>query len=111
MDPKFSEPYEQEYPDAAFDERYIPLAEACHMFPNGRVSRASLERWWRTGVRGAVLQTYLVGHRRYTTLASIKQFIEDQQVDHSNTSGSVQDSRREGEINKAEANVRRQLGQ
>ena len=73
-------PCEHNAQHEGFAERYISMADACQMFPNGRVSRASLERWWRTGVRGAVLQTYVIGYRRYTTLSAIRKFIDDQQV-------------------------------
>ena len=61
------------------EKTYFSLEEARDLFPNGKVSRASLERWWRFGVRGVVLKTYMIGCRRYTTLAAIQEFIEAQQ--------------------------------
>jgi len=42
-------------------------------------SRATAERWVRTGVRGIRLKTVTVGGRRYTTENAIRAFLADQQ--------------------------------
>ena len=55
-------------------ENMISLVEAARSLP-GRPHASSLYRWCRKGVRGVKLQTWLVGGRRYTTIAALEQFI------------------------------------
>jgi len=60
------------------DETLIPISEACHKFPVP-ISRAKIERLWRTGARGARLETMLIGNRRYTSKEAIRRFLENSQ--------------------------------
>ena len=101
---------DREQTGRVFGKRYIPISEACTAFPHGKVSRASLERWWRHGVRGAVLQTYVIGHRRFTTLRDIREFIAAQQSPMIPVScESSTSTRRQREILAAEEKVRKTL--
>lgn len=92
-----------------FHKPFISLSEACKLFPNGRVSRSSLERWWRKGVRGAVLKTYLIGSRRYTTKGDIEMFVESQQPDTDERQPECKSSQREKLIHDAEERMRRRF--
>jgi hypothetical protein len=40
-----------------------------------RISRATVVRWHRVGVRGRILPTVLVGGRRFVSLAALREFI------------------------------------
>lgn len=60
------------------DETLVSLADACKKFPVP-MSRASLERFWRYGMRGVRLRTVRIGSRRFTSLEEIRRFIEQTQ--------------------------------
>ncbi len=55
-------------------EESIRLGDASKHIP-GRPSHRTVWRWAGRGVRGATLETYLVGGRRYTSLAAIARFL------------------------------------
>lgn len=56
-------------------EHLLTLAEACRRMP-GRPSICSLWRWYRHGVRGAKLETVVIGGRRYTSIEALERFAE-----------------------------------
>lgn len=62
------------YPELA-EENLVPLARAGELFPI-RVSASTIQRYWRDGVRGNRLQTYLIGGRRFTSLEQVRLFVE-----------------------------------
>ena len=53
----------------------ISLREAAQQAPVPP-HQSTLDRWWRRGVRGVRLETFLVGGRRFTTRAAMLRFIE-----------------------------------
>ncbi len=58
------------------DASLISFAEAAKYLPAGRrPSYSTWWRWFRKGVRGIRLKTYLVGGRRYTTVDDIRTFV------------------------------------
>jgi hypothetical protein len=59
------------------DESLLSLAAACKEFPM-KCSRSTLERWVRRGSRGTILETVLIGGKRYTSRESIDRFIHGQ---------------------------------
>jgi len=63
-------------------EELIPFQQAGHRIP-GRPSIAALHRWRLNGVRGARLETLLVGGKRFTSAEAIRRFIESQNRDGS----------------------------
>lgn len=69
-------------------------------------SRAAMRRWITSGVKGAVLESLLVGGRRHTSIEAIQRFI-------SATSGEVKvvtTARRRREIEAAKEEARRVFG-
>ena len=56
----------------------LNLTKATKRFPVP-TSKATVERWIRSGVRGVQLETVLVGNRRYTTDMAIQRFLIGQQ--------------------------------
>ena len=64
----------REYPELQ-DETLVSLAEACNRFPVP-VSRPTVERLWRHGQRGVVLETIFLIGRRYTSLEAIRRYVE-----------------------------------
>ncbi|HEY4260064.1 MAG TPA: DUF1580 domain-containing protein [Schlesneria sp.] len=50
-------------------------------FPGEPVSKSTLRRWKEFGVRGAKIETTLIGSRRYTSKEAILRFVEAQQPD------------------------------
>jgi hypothetical protein len=55
------------------DDDLIPLTEACKKF-RPPISRPTIERYIRVGVRDVVLRTVLMGGNRCTTASEIKRF-------------------------------------
>jgi hypothetical protein len=55
-------------------ESLVPLPDAGAHFPS-HPHRNTLARWARSGVRGALLETMVIGSRRYTTREAINRFI------------------------------------
>jgi hypothetical protein len=59
------------------DETYRPLSRALNMaLPDRRPSAATAWRWYRHGIKGVRLETWLAGGRRVTSVAAIFRFIE-----------------------------------
>lgn len=59
------------------NEELIPFETAGLHIP-GRPDRSTCYRWWLKGVRGAKLETLLIGNKRYTSREAIDRFIADQ---------------------------------
>jgi len=55
---------------------FLSLCQAAKIMP-GRPSIVSLWRWSTVGVRGAKLETWYCGGRRFTTKNAIAAFIQD----------------------------------
>jgi hypothetical protein len=55
-------------------ETVIPITEASPHFP-GKPHIATIWRWSLRGVRGAFLETLVVGGRRFTSVEAIERFI------------------------------------
>ena len=55
-------------------ETLIPIAEAARHIP-GRPHRGTVWRWLQSGVRGVVLESVLIGGRRYTSTEAIRRFL------------------------------------
>ena len=56
----------------------LTMSEAAKRWPT-KISRASLERYIRSGIRGAYLETLLLAGRRMTSEAAIRRFLIAQQ--------------------------------
>jgi hypothetical protein len=56
------------------DETLVTLTEAAKSLP-GRPHVSTLYRWMTRGVRGAKLETWLIGGSRYTSQEAIDRFI------------------------------------
>ena len=60
------------------EDDLITFNEAAAALPeHSRPSLATWWRWWRHGVRGVKLRTWLCGGRRYTTRGAVRQFITE----------------------------------
>ena len=58
-------------------ETVVSLAEACKCFPV-KCSRSTLERFLRRGAKGVLLESVLIGGRRFTSKEAIDRFIRCQ---------------------------------
>jgi len=56
----------------------LTLVEAAKLWPY-KISRATLERYLRSGVRGIYLETILLAGRRLTSEAAVRRFLIAQQ--------------------------------
>ena len=60
------------------NEELLAVLDVCHWLGDrtgkGR-ARATVYRWMRTGVRGVVLESCLVGGRRYTSVEALDRFV------------------------------------
>lgn len=65
------------------NEKLIPFQKAPEHIPGGRKSICCLHRWRLNGVRGAKLETLLVGGTRFTSVEAIARFIAAQNVSES----------------------------
>ena len=54
-------------------EELLPLTEAPNSIP-GRPAGSTMQRWRRRGVRGVLLETCLIGGRRFTSREAIERF-------------------------------------
>ena len=63
---------------ALLEEDLVPATKACEYFPGKKRSRASVERYFRKGIRGTVLESVLICGKRYTSLEAIDRFIRGQ---------------------------------
>lgn len=59
-------------------EDLIQFGEAARCFPGKPVAIQTLHRWRLHGVRGAKLETILIGGLRYTSKQAIDRFVEAQ---------------------------------
>jgi hypothetical protein len=59
------------------DETLVSRTEACKEFPV-TCSLSAIERWWRKGSRGVVLESVLICGKRYTSKEAIARFIRGQ---------------------------------
>ncbi len=57
------------------NETVIPISESPKHFP-GRPNISSIYRWFGKGVRGAKLETFVAGAKRFTSTEAIGRFIE-----------------------------------
>lgn len=89
-------------------ENLIPFQLATKHIPGRRVSLQTLHRWRLVGVRGAILDTCLIGVTRYTSTEAINRFITEQ-----NTPGTVGTTEQieAATRNPTSAKVRKQLEQ
>jgi len=90
-------------------ERCIPIGEAPKHIP-GRPSLASVYRWMTNGVRGARLETIVVGGQRFTSIEAIQRFIERTTANSPGASAPVPrptSRQREAAIRKAERELER----
>ena len=55
-------------------DRLLSFREAAAMLPGGGVNLSTLHRWRQKGVRGHVLQTVMVGGRRFIPLKFLEEF-------------------------------------
>ena len=52
-------------------KKLVPMTHAGKLVPPDGVNRSTMERWWRIGINGVKLETYLVGGKRFITPASL----------------------------------------
>jgi hypothetical protein len=57
-------------------ETVIPINQAPKHYPYGRLNLSTVYRHFRRGCRGARLETFVAGGRRYTTIEAIARFVE-----------------------------------
>lgn len=58
-------------------EESVPLNQAARYLPgNIRPSYSTWWRWWRHGVRGIRLKTWLIGGQRHTSAVAIAEWID-----------------------------------
>lgn len=69
--------------DTTFEE-LIPFQQASRRIP-GNPSLAALHRWRLSGVRGAKLETLLIGGKRFTSAEAIARMIAAQNRDQQPT--------------------------
>ncbi len=74
-------------------EDLIPFQKASHVIP-GNPSVCALHRWRLSGVRGAKLETLLVGGKRFTSSEAIARFIAAQNADQQPTPAFTAKQRR-----------------
>lgn len=75
-------------------ETLIPFQQARNEFPGRkRVGNATLHRWRLQGVRGAVLETLVVGGQRFTSREAIRRFVEAQNQPQAADSGITAEQR------------------
>ena len=63
--------------EAVLNETLIGLGEACKCFPMP-CSRPTLERFLRRGSKGVLLESVLIGGRRFTSKEAIDRFVRTQ---------------------------------
>ncbi len=57
-------------------ETVVPINQAPKHYPYGRPNHSTVHRHFRRGCRGARLETFVAGGRRYTTIEAIRRFVE-----------------------------------
>ncbi len=86
-------------------ETVIPISQAPKYYPYGRPNLSTVYRHFRSGCRGARLESFVAGGRRFTTVEAIGRFVE--RTTANSAGATLQPSRatsrqREAEIRKAE---------
>lgn len=90
-------------------ERCISINEAPKHFP-GRPNVSSIYRWFGKGIRGARLETIVVGGQRFTSIEAIQRFIRATTANSPGASAPVPrptSRQREAAIRKAERELER----
>ena len=77
-------------------EEPIPF-ETCGQLIPGRPARCTTFRWTLKGVRGVKLETYVCGHKRFTTREAIARFIRAQNASDSAPNITPSQRRRQAE--------------
>lgn len=57
------------------DETPIPIGDVSKYVTDRRISTSTTARWMTRGVRGVVLESFLIGGRRYTTREAFDRFL------------------------------------
>jgi hypothetical protein len=57
-------------------ETVVPINQAPKHYPYGRPNLSTVYRHFGRGCRGARLETFVAGGRRYTTVEAIRRFVE-----------------------------------
>jgi hypothetical protein len=86
-------------------ETVIPINQAPKYYPYGRPNLSTVYRHFGRGCRGARLETFVAGGRRYTTIESIARFVERTTANSSGASlpqSGPTSRQREAEIRSAE---------
>ena len=86
-------------------ETVIPIKQAPKYYPYGRPSLPTVYRHFGKGSRGARLETFVAGGRRYTTIEAIRRFVERTTANSPGASvlpHQPTSHQREAEIRKAE---------
>lgn len=89
-------------------ERCISINDAPKYFP-GRPNVSSIYRWLGKGIRGARLETIVVGGQRFTSVEAIQRFIERTTANSPGASAPVPrptSRQREAAIRRAERELR-----
>ena len=58
------------------DERMMRVPDAVFAVTGVRPSPSKCWRWYQQGIKGVVLETWLVGGSRMTTMQAVREFIE-----------------------------------
>lgn len=58
------------------DEEFLFLADAVFQVTGQRRHLSTCIRWATQGVRGIKLRSWVIGSRRFTTLAAVREFVE-----------------------------------
>jgi hypothetical protein len=91
----------------SLDETLVTLAQAAKRLP-GRPHVSTLWRWARRGVRGIVLETYVVAGRRFTSTEALERFASATTAAANGVSPPMRTpARREREIKNAERELAR----
>ena len=88
-------------------ENIITLAEACRRVPPDGVSTATMARWIQRGVRGARLETIVIGGRRLTSCEALSRFIAAQNADDAPATRTITASQRRRQSEAARTELER----
>lgn len=56
--------------------KFLSIMEAIERVTSRRVSPATCHRWISTGLNGIVLESWMLGGRRFTTVEAVQRFVE-----------------------------------
>lgn len=89
-----------------YQETPLTLTEAAKTAP-GRPHAATIWRWYRHGVRGVRLETFVRGGRRFTTVEALERFFRQTTVVTDGSAACLSPNKsRQREIERAEAACR-----